>query len=69
MYRYRYLKTCRVCEVVYFDREITEDQFAAVSDNPHIRVSYDHKADHIEGKATMMSICPGCNLVINSPLA
>ena len=66
---YRYLKKCRVCEEIYYNKEITLDQFLHIRDNPHITVGYRPMDTGIESTAVIESLCSDCNREQESKLA
>jgi hypothetical protein len=69
MFTFRYLKKCRVCEEIYYNNIISEDQFLNLADNHAITLEYESLDDGIHGTATIMSKCNNCIKVVNSPLA
>ena len=66
---YRYVKECRVCSKIYYDKEISEDQFLNLQDNPSIELDYDEADDYIVGTAKIVSRCDECSEVVNSKSA
>jgi hypothetical protein len=69
MYVYRYLKKCRVCESVYYNKEITEGEFHNIWDYPAIELDFETVDGYTLGTVTLTSLCPECVRIVNSPLA
>ena len=56
---YEYHKQCKGCSTVFYRKEISEEQFRILEENPNIRCEYSLDQQLVD-IATIMSHCPVC---------
>jgi uncharacterized OB-fold protein len=54
--KYFYVKRCKACGTVYYTKEISEEQFANIEENPNSSPSYENDA----WTAEIQSCCSKC---------